>query len=94
MASDDLVRVGGDQVVDHDVAGPLEPPERELSEHPTFVRYRFVEHDVEGADAVGCDEQQVVPQLIDLTDLAAPEQRQVEIDGAERFAHRRSWLLA
>ena len=41
----------------------------------------FGMHDVVGRDAVGGDQQQAVAQVVDLADLAAGDERQVEVGG-------------
>ena len=69
-------------VVGDDVARAFEPPERELGENGPFVRDRLVQHDVEGAQSVGGDEQQVLAKRIHLSDLALPDERQVQLNFA------------
>ena len=45
--------VGGDQVIGHNVFKKIEPEQRQLREHPAFVRNSGGQHVIEGRDAVG-----------------------------------------
>jgi hypothetical protein len=64
-------------VVRHDVAEFLEPEIAHLVQHHALARDRLVHHDVEGGQAVGGDDQDlVVADGIVVADLAAAEQWQ------------------
>ncbi len=71
-----------------DVRGLVEPEIGNLVQHAALARDRIGQHHVEGAQAVGRDDQQVIGvDRIDIAHLAAVEQRQ-----AERSAV--SWTVA
>ena len=52
--------VGGHDVVGHEISELVEPPERQLGQHDTLVRNGAIEHEVEGGEPVGGNEQEVV----------------------------------
>ena len=71
------VHVGSDEMVGDDVLEKVEPEQRDLRQHPPLVRNAGRQHVVEGRDAVGGHEQQVVTiEVIDVADLAAGVQLQ------------------
>ena len=66
------VGVGGNQMVGHQIAKKVKPEERELRQHPAFVRNAGGQHVIECRNPVGGHEQQTVRvQQIDITHLAA-----------------------
>ena len=74
----------------------LEPPGREAGQDGALVRDRLLEHDVEGREAVGRDEQQVaLVDLVRLAHLAAVDEGQALDLGASSavMACPRSSLL-
>jgi hypothetical protein len=74
-------------VVRHEVAHPLEPERRELRQHFALVGNAGAEDVVEGGDAIGGDEEQVVSDLIDVADLAAPVEFQIGEGRFENWWH-------
>ena len=84
-SSDDLVSIGGNQMM-RDFAGKLrKPPCADLRQHRTFERDRLVHHHIEGADTVGRNEQQTFGiDLINVAHLAAPEPFQRQVAGCHR----------
>ncbi len=67
-----------EEVVPDDVARAREPERREAGEHPALVGDLRGQHDVEGRDAVGRDEEQLsLTERVDLADLAAGEVRRL-----------------
>ena len=67
-----LVDVGGDQVVGNDVGEVVEPEQGNLAEHASLVRDAGGQDVVEGRDAVGGDEKQLlVADVVDVTHFAA-----------------------
>jgi hypothetical protein len=68
---------GGHEVVGDDVLGEVEPQHGQAREHAALVRDRRRVHDVVGRDPVGGDHQQVVPQVVDLADLALGDEGKV-----------------
>ena len=70
-----LAHLGGDQVVRDHVLKQPEPEERELREDRALVRDAGGQHHVEGADAVGGDDQEAVAEVVDVPHLApTPDQ--------------------
>jgi phosphoribosylaminoimidazole-succinocarboxamide synthase len=55
-----VVHIGGDQVIGHHVGQKVEPEQRDLGEDFALERDRLGEHDVEGGEAVGSDQQELV----------------------------------
>ena len=72
-----LVHVGGDQVVGDDVLQEIEPEQGELGQHAALLRDAGGQHIVEGGDAVGGDEEQmIVTDQIKVADFPAGEKLQ------------------
>ncbi len=66
--------IGRDEVVRRDAREALEPEARERGEHFAFARDLRREDAVEGGDAVGGDDEQVVfVHLVHVAHLAAPQ---------------------
>ena len=87
---DDRIRVRADHVMRHHAFEPAEPPRADLRQHRALHRDRLRHHDVEGADAVGGEQQHaVVADGIDIAHLAAPDPWQGQIAGKHR-GHERS----
>ena len=85
---DDLVGIGADHVMRHHAFELAEPPGADLRQHRALHRNGLGHHDVEGADAVGGEQQHaVVADGIDIADLAAPDPWQGQIAGEHRV-HR------
>ena len=61
----------GDQMVRDEIANQAEPERRELREHLALVRDARAEDVVEGGDAIGRDDQQLVAEIVDVAHLAA-----------------------
>ena len=83
--------IGSDreEVVSDDLARAGEPERREAGEHPALVGDLRREHDVEGRDAVGCDEEQLpLTERVDLADLPARDVRRL------RHGRHRAWPRA
>ena len=96
---------GGEQVVGHDVAGPLKPEHRQTREHPALVRDRRRMHGVVGRDPVARDHQQprlgraacavrraagaLAGELVHLADLPPGDERQVGERGHVRRCYQR-----
>ena len=79
-APDDLIDVGGEQVVRHHRVQAREPERAHLGEHRALVRDRFEHHDIERTDPVARHEQQCrVIDLVDLSHLPAPQQREWQL---------------
>ena len=53
-----------------DVAQEIEPEQRKLREYLALIRNAGGQYVVEGGDPVGGDEEQVVPDAIDIADFA------------------------
>ncbi len=68
--------VGRDQVMRDQVTHPLEPECRQLRQHLALVGDARAKNVIERRDAVGCDDQQVVADFIDVAHFAATVQRQ------------------
>ena len=62
----------GENVVGHDVGQLFEPEQRNLGEDLSLVRNGRGQHDVEGRETVGGDNQQLVAELVDVANFAAP----------------------
>ena len=83
--------IGSDreEVVSDDLARAGEPERREAGEDPALVGDLRREHDVEGRDAVGCDEEQLpLTERVDLADLPARDVRRL------RHGRHRAWPRA
>ena len=65
--------VGREQVIG--LAQPLEPERADLRQHATLVGNAGGQDPVEGADAVGADQQQLVAQVVNVADLAAADRQ-------------------
>ena len=64
-------------MIANDVFQKLKPEDRELGEHFALVRYAGRENVIECRDAIGSDEDQaLVIQLINVSDLAARQKRE------------------
>ncbi len=80
VAGHDAVGVHRDQVVRDLVLELLEPPRRHQREHLALAGDGLGKHDVERAHAVGGDhEQRGVVDRVDVADLAAVEELEVEL---------------
>ena len=65
------VHVGSDEMIRNDILEEVEPEQRDLR-HPALVRDASRQHIIEGGDAVGGHEQQVVAiKVINVAHLAA-----------------------
>ena len=85
---DDLVGIGADHVMRHHAFELPEPPGADLGQHRALHRDGLGHHDVEGADAVGGEQQHaVVADGVDIAHLAAPDAWQRQIAGEHR-GHR------
>ena len=82
---DDLVDVRREHVMVHEALELPEPPRRDLCENRALVRNGLGHHDVEGADAIGGDEQQAV--VVDDVDLAHLAASQVAQGNAGELGH-------
>jgi hypothetical protein len=69
-----LVDVSRDQVVRDNVFYDLEPVYRHRRKNLAFVRNQRRQNDVERRNAIACDQQQAVAQIVNVTNLAAVEQ--------------------
>ena len=67
-----------DEVVGDDVTRLLEPESGELSENKPLIGDAGGQDDVEGGDAVGGDDEQLVAQVVDVAHLAAGVERQLQ----------------
>ncbi len=66
-----MVDIRGDQVVGDDLGEVVEPEQRNLVEHPSLVRDAGGQNVVEGRDAVGGDEKQLlITDGVNITHLA------------------------
>ena len=70
----------------HEIAEMIEPERRELREHFALVGNARPEHVVERRDAIGRDDEQVLAEIVDVADFAAPRERET---GEIRFEERR-----
>ena len=66
-----VAHIGGDQVIGDKVAGPAEPERRNLGQDLALVWNARPEHVVKRRDAVRRDDQQLVPEVVDIAHLAA-----------------------
>ena len=62
-----------DHVVRHDVPQSVEPERRDLREDLALVGDARAEHVVERGDAIGGDDQQPSPKIVDVADLAVDD---------------------
>jgi hypothetical protein len=62
---------GAEDVVGNDVFQEFEPEKRELREDAALVGNGRGKDDVEGGEAVGGDDQELVAEIIDVTDFSA-----------------------
>jgi hypothetical protein len=72
----EAVHVEREEVVRDEVAHPIEPERGQLREHLALVGNARAEHVVERGNPIGGDDEQIVAELVDVADLAAPEERQ------------------
>ncbi len=80
--ADDLVGVGADHVMMDHALELLEPPRADLGQHRALHRDGLGHDHVEGADAVGGQEQHaVVADGVDIADLAAPDPGKRQVAG-------------
>ena len=81
----EVSRVDRAHVIGHDVARVVEPEGRQLRQHLSLVGNARPEHVVERRDAVGRDDEQVLPGIVEVADLAAAKRQRVrESDVARR----------
>jgi hypothetical protein len=73
-------------MVRHDVPGACEPEIRDLREHAALAGNRVGQHHVEGAQAIGGDDQHVL--LVDRVDVAHLALMDALQTGNVRFEHR------
>ena len=59
-----------EKVMRRDVLEHLEPERADLRQDASLVRNAVGHHHVVGADAVGCDDEQVLGQFVDVSHLA------------------------
>jgi hypothetical protein len=84
----DFVVRNRDQVIRRKRTAILQPPRSDLSEHGTFVRNRLWHHHIESADAIrGNDEQPIVADIVDVANLAAPDQWERQFSLRNRGTH-------
>ena len=57
-------------MIRHDGAEAFEPEARNLREHLPFVGDARAEHEVECRDAIGGDNQELIAEVVDVSDLA------------------------
>ena len=67
----------------HEVADVIEPERRQLREHFALVGNAGAEDVVERGDAIGGDDEQVLAEIVDVANLAAPRERQAVEMGFE-----------
>ena len=85
--------VGREQVVGREVAQEVEPEQRNLREDDAFAGDRRAEDAVEGGDAVGGDEQDlVVADGVNVANLTAGDEREVGDGGLKYGVHMGSEL--
>ncbi len=84
----DFLDVGGEQVVR--LVQTVEPEGADLGEHAPLVGNAGGQHPVEGADAVGADQQQFVAQVVDIAHFAAADGQVLPGSFAGRIG---SWVL-
>src|SRR5262245_38974959 len=60
-------------------AESIEPEERQAGEHPALVGNARRQHPVEGADAVGGDDYELVAQVVYVPHLAAPARETADV---------------
>src|SRR5713226_2181514 len=85
---DDGVGIGADHVMRHHALELVEPPGADLGQYRALHRDRFGHDHVEGADAVGGQQQHAVAaDGVDIADLAAPDLLQGQVAG-EHGGHR------
>src|SRR5262245_41367839 len=59
-------------MVRHDMPGAVEPECGDLCQHLPFVGNAGAKDVIERGNAIGCDDQQAVAEIVDVSDLAAP----------------------
>ena len=80
--ADDGIGVGADHVMRHHALELVEPPRADLGQHRALHRDGFGHHNVEGADAVGGQQQHaVVAHGVDIADLATPDPWKGQVAG-------------
>ena len=85
---DDRIGVGADHVMRHHAFELIEPPGADLGEHRALHRDGLGHHHIEGADAVGRQQQHaVVADRVDIGTLPRPI-----LGGAGRWRHRGHWF--
>src|SRR5262249_54095472 len=72
------LRVRSDHMIGNDVAQKVEPEQRKLSEDFSFIGNGSCKNVVERRDPVRGDEEQVVPQFVDISDFALRVKRQLQ----------------
>src|SRR5438477_385957 len=73
--SGETAKIGGDEVVRHDLLGLAEPEVRELGEHAALIRDRRGQNGVERREPIARDDDQLVAAgLVDIADLTATEE--------------------
>ena len=89
--ADDLVGVGRDHVMRHHAFELPEPVGADLGQHCALHRNGLGHHHIEGADAVGGEQEHaVLADGIDVAHLAAPDLWQGQVAGAHR-GHRQDF---
>ena len=79
----EVTDLGGDDMVRNDIGHPVEPEDRDLVEDLAFLGDAFVHDHVEGGKPIGGHEQQVLTQVVDVTDFAAVNHLQCRHIGFE-----------
>jgi hypothetical protein len=79
-------------MVGHDLLHLAKPEGGNLVENVPFAGNPFIHNDIEGGDAIGGDDQQVLPQVVDVANLATPDEMEVGKVGFKQDGHGRSFL--
>ncbi len=65
----------------------VEPKRRDGGQHPALVGNRLVHHDIERRQPIARDDEEiVVPRVVDVADLAAVQEREINIHAENLFA--------
>ncbi len=70
-----LGRIGRHHVVCDDRTRPVEPERGDLRQDLPLVGDAGSEHVVEGRNAIGCDDEELVAEIVDVADLSLPIRR-------------------
>ena len=83
------IDVNRDDVMRDQVADVIEPERRQLREDLALVGNPGAKHVVEGRDAIGRDDQQVVPDFVHVANLAAAMEGESGERGFEEWGSSR-----